>query len=249
MLDTDQRHVFASESRLPDLDVARVLKTFANLFRGKHNTDSSAALQDERGHGTGYDAFRPTPTSNPDSRGSVSRSESKIPERLTHVGIVSGVAPFDRLGVEEQRQRETCVDRRAPWLGRARTAAMAVAARRWPNWTYEQVLRDMPEPDRIIASRAEVRAVLLEALLEAVRSGTRGVECERAIHAKPWGFQPEHIPIEIKLWHGDQDTSVPLSQAELLAEAIPNSHLSVCAGAGHLLIDAYFQEILSAMTR
>ena len=63
MLDTDQRHVLASESRLPDLDVARVLKTLTNLFRGKHDTDSSAALQDERGHATGYDAFRATPTS------------------------------------------------------------------------------------------------------------------------------------------------------------------------------------------
>ena len=173
----------------------------------------------------------------------------KIPERLTHVGIISGVAPFDRLGAHDQRQRETFLDRRAPWLGRARTAAMAVAARRWPEWTYEQVMKDMPEPDRIIASRPEVRDVLVGAFLEAVRSGTRGVQHEMAMHAKPWGFQPEEITIEVEIWHGDQDTSVPLSDAELLAEAIPNSNLTVCPGVGHLLIDGCFEEILSAVTR
>jgi pimeloyl-ACP methyl ester carboxylesterase len=173
----------------------------------------------------------------------------KTPERLTHVGIVSGVAPFDRLGVDEQRKRETFSDRRVPWLGRAKFKAMAVAARRWPDWTFEQVLKDMPEPDRIIASRPEVRLVLVDAFLEAVRSGVRGVEHEMALHSTPWGFQPEEIAIRVELWHGDQDTNVPLSEAMLLADAIPNSNLSVCPGVGHLLIDERFEEILSALTR
>jgi pimeloyl-ACP methyl ester carboxylesterase len=111
------------------------------------------------------------------------------------------------------------------------------------------VLKGMSEPDRIIASRPEVRSVLLEAFLEAVRSGTRGVECEMEMRAKPWGFQPEEITIEVNLWHGELDTSVPLSEAELLAGAIPDSHLTVCKGAGHILIDTCFEEILSAVTR
>ncbi len=173
----------------------------------------------------------------------------KIPERLTRVAIVSGVAPFDRLRTEEQRKRETFVDRRAPWLERAKTAAMAAAARRWPEWTYAQVIKGMPEPDRVIASRPEVQAVLVEAFLEAVRSGTRGIEQEMAIHTQPWGFQPEDITIEVEIWHGDQDTNVPVTDAELLADAIPNRHLTVCLRAGHMLIDRYFEEILSAVTR
>ena len=173
----------------------------------------------------------------------------RIPERLTHVGIVSGVAPFDLLGVDEQRRRETVLERKAPWFGRAKTAAMAAAARRWPEWTYEQVMKGMPEPDRIIASRPEVRDVLLEAFLEAVRSGTLGVDHEMRLHGKPWGFQLEGITVEIRLWHGDQDTNVPLSEAELLAEAIPSCNLTVCPGAGHMVIDGYFEEILSATTR
>ena len=173
----------------------------------------------------------------------------KIPERLTRVAIVSGVAPFDRLRAPEQRKRETFLYRRAPWLGRAKTAAMAAAARRWPEWTYAQVVKGMPEPDRILASQPEVQEVLLVAFLEAVRSGTRGIEQEMAIHAQPWGFQPEDITIEVEIWHGDQDTNVPVTDAELLAEAIPNSRLTVCPGGGHMLIDRYFEEILSAVTR
>jgi pimeloyl-ACP methyl ester carboxylesterase len=41
----------------------------------------------------------------------------KIPARLTHVGIVSGVAPFERLSREDQRRRETLFDRRGAVAG------------------------------------------------------------------------------------------------------------------------------------
>ena len=171
----------------------------------------------------------------------------KIPVRLDRAGIVSGVAPFDRLPAEEQRMRETFADRRAPWLGRAKLAGMAAAARRWPGWTYGQAIKSMPEADRILASRPSVRDALLEAFLESVRSGTRGVDHEMRLHARPWGFQPEEITIGVDLWHGDQDASVPLAHAQLLADAIPVSRLTVHPGAGHLLIDACFEEIVSVL--
>lgn len=128
----------------------------------------------------------------------------KIPDRLTHTGIVSGVAPFDRLGVDGQRRRGA----RNTRLGRATTAALVFA-----------------------------------------RRTTRGARYEMTLHARPWGFRPEEIHCEVELWHGDQDTNVPLNEAELVAGAIPNSRLNVCAGVGHGVMDVRFEEIVIALTR
>ena len=72
VLDANQGDVFASESCLSHLDVARMLETLADLLCRQADTDLPAAPQDKRGHRKGYDAFRPTPTS---SATSSSRSD------------------------------------------------------------------------------------------------------------------------------------------------------------------------------
>jgi pimeloyl-ACP methyl ester carboxylesterase len=54
-------------------------------------------------------------------------------------------------------------------------------------------------------------------------------------------------PVEL-VW-GDDDTDVPVQSARALAERIPQAHLTLCAGAGHLLPLTAPAELRAAVQR
>ncbi len=72
------------------------------------------------------------------------------------------------------------------------------------------------------------RKILARATSE---SAIRLIECTHAIDLRP---QLAQIQIPTLIIHGDADVIVPLSNSEYMAAQIPNSHLHVVQGAGHV---------------
>ena len=52
--------------------------------------------------------------------------------------------------------------------------------------------------------------------------------------AAPWGFDVGRIRVPVGVWHGTEDTLVPVAHAAWLAQAIPGAEGHVVVGAGHL---------------
>jgi hypothetical protein len=64
--------------------------------------------------------------------------------------------------------------------------------------------------------------------------------------ARPWGFALEDIRVPVQLWHGDEDTVIPLHHGRYLASVIPGATLQVCTGEAHMVMWNHLAEILMA---
>ena len=82
---------------------------------------------------------------------------------------------------------------------------------------------------------------------QAFLRGARGVVADYAAIAQPWGFDVESIATPLVVFHGDEDTMVPLRHGEELAKRVPGSQLTVWPGEGHLGPIAHVGEILDAV--
>jgi pimeloyl-ACP methyl ester carboxylesterase len=84
--------------------------------------------------------------------------------------------------------------------------------------------------------------------LEGTRSGIKGFAQEEIIFSKSWGFRFEDIITRVHIWHGDQDTSTPLTMPNYIANLIPDSALTIIPNEGHFLLFNHWKDILTTLT-
>jgi pimeloyl-ACP methyl ester carboxylesterase len=174
-----------------------------------------------------------------------------IPDRVTAVGLVSAVAPFDAAGtfaaLKGPSRAMYRLARRAPWLLRGLLRLMRRAAgAKTP--TSERMAASFPEPDRRILQRTEVRAHFGAVFAEALRQGGRGVARDMALIARPWGFHLASVQRPVLLWQGEQDGNVPAAHGRYLKDALPNCRATFYPDEAHLsLFVNRHREILSAL--
>jgi pimeloyl-ACP methyl ester carboxylesterase len=174
----------------------------------------------------------------------------KIPERLSAAGIVSGVGPTDWPGATEGMQRRrrlgATVARNVPCLVRPLLWRLSNPHRDGEKY-FDRIQAQSSERDQGILSQRDVKAMLIENWMEATRAGLRGYAWETVIFSRPWGFSLESISMEVHLWHGDDDASIPLSVGQHVAGAIPSCRATTLAGEGHFLFFDHWRDILAAM--
>ena len=107
--------------------------------------------------------------------------------------------------------------------------------RRDPHAVVEEISSELPDRDREILSRPEVREVLIDSFGESVRQGTRGWADDDLAFAKPWGFDLEDVESETRLWQGELDVLAPHSHGEYVASRLPNARFELLEGGGHFL--------------
>ena len=177
---------------------------------------------------------------------------ARIPFRLTRVGIVAGLAPLadpaaGRMG-DPLGRMVFSLSRMIPWLGRVVFAGAARNLLRHPERFLARLEAMAPAVDRAVLQRPEVRTVLLDSARAALAGGSRGGGRELVIYGRPWGFRLQEIPLQILLWYGEQDVTVPLSMGRYLARTIPNCRASFLPEEGHFSLPVrHMEEILAAL--
>jgi len=104
-----------------------------------------------------------------------------------------------------------------------------------PDAVIEEILSELPEVDREIASREGFRSVMRESFVEAARQGVRGWADDDLAFAKSWGFEPEDVHAEVRLWQGELDVLAPRTHGEYVASRLPNARFELLEGGGHFL--------------
>jgi pimeloyl-ACP methyl ester carboxylesterase len=105
-----------------------------------------------------------------------------------------------------------------------------------------------PAPDRSVLCSPSVRRSLAESLREALRNGPQGPAQDLRLYCRPWGVRPETISIEVELWHGELDQTVPASHGRYLAQAIPRCRARFLDEEGHYSLPIrHMEPILRAM--
>jgi pimeloyl-ACP methyl ester carboxylesterase len=176
-----------------------------------------------------------------------------LPDRVIAAGSISGAGPIDTPNARKDMNRVNrlifTLARRAPALLRLVVAQHAYGAKRHPATVLENAARDrsLPDADREAMTNLRLRELMVTAAPEAFRQGVRGVVQEARICAQPWGFDPAAIKPPVRIWHGDEDTNVPVAMAQHLAARIPDSSLTIYRGEGHLIVPKHWDEILAAL--
>jgi pimeloyl-ACP methyl ester carboxylesterase len=174
----------------------------------------------------------------------------RIPDRLIAAAIVSGLGPIEGQGAMEGVPRERRIGvrlgRRAPWLVRP-LLWLTLNPHRSPQRFYQRMCDQSSQVDRAILARPEIRAMLVANWAEANRSGVRPYAWETVIFSRPWGFRLEDIAMQVRLWHGEEDASMPIAVGHYLARTIPKCHSTFLPGEGHFLLFDHWGEILAAM--
>ena len=176
----------------------------------------------------------------------------KIPQRLTAVAIVCGLGPLDTPNGTDRMVRTNhlifFLGRRLPWLAKISLWRIAYQVRRNPEGTLRRMIVALPDPDKAILARSEVKTAMKDNVVEAFRGGSRGAAYELLLYTRPWGFLLEDIATRVNLWHGEQDVSVPPTMGQYQARTIPNCRAIFCPGEGHFsLVINHMEEVLSGL--
>ncbi len=112
---------------------------------------------------------------------------------------------------------------------------------------FDVFIKLLPEGDRAVMSRPEMKEMFIDDLLDASRGGMTAFLHDVVLFTKPWGFHLRDITIPIHFLQGDSDTIVPVEHGEHQARLVPDSTLSIRTTEGHMgALDAVDQ-ILDAI--
>src|ERR1700733_2269445 len=125
-----------------------------------------------------------------------------IPERVSVVGVIGGVAPIDAPGLFSPRTRflSQMVRVAAPIMrGLMRLQLLALRSRT----VRKSMANAFPEPDRTLLQREDIRDQFIGCLEECCRNGPRGAVWELGMFSQPWGFELTKVTVPVLLWQGE----------------------------------------------
>jgi pimeloyl-ACP methyl ester carboxylesterase len=167
-----------------------------------------------------------------------------FPERLTFVGIVSGMGP-----AETPRFRDGMNIRTAARIRLSRTAPLVArwfAAHTSPEKFSRMFEQEVSAVDRTLFREAGVDQLVRDAFAEATRNGPCGVIEDGRLMGTSSGLDHTAVDCPVRLWHGDSDTIVPVRHAQFVAGLLPKAELEVLPGGGHFHPAARWRDFLSA---
>lgn len=167
--------------------------------------------------------------------------------RVDRVVLVSPLGPLDEPGalhdLDPALARPIRLRRHRRLLGLG-MRPLARLARRDPSKFVDRWADSSSPPDRLVLTDPVFRDMMEEQSAEAFRHGPMGLVDElNAIYS--WGFSPEDVGQHVEMLHGDADTFVSPDMARRLAGRLPDCHLELVPGAGHLLALPYWETVLA----
>jgi pimeloyl-ACP methyl ester carboxylesterase len=177
---------------------------------------------------------------------------ARIPERLAGAGIVSGVAPpdtpSDSAGAMAPLQAGYALARLFPaqfeWLWQL-LGPVVQATHGHLSFLY---IPSLPAADKAAYADPLTRRTIEADFMEGFRSGPRGTGLELRLLSTPWGFPLEDIRMEVLLWHGEMDLSVPPGMGRHQAAQIPRCRAQFFPLEGHFsMLVNRMEEILRAV--
>ncbi len=134
--------------------------------------------------------------------------------------------------------------RKAAWVPRVLFKLSDVGARKDPARVLLSL--DYPPMDAERLARPEVLRVAAAAMLDATRSGTKGIAWLAGLYNRSWSFRLEEVEAPVALFHGEADRNVPVSVAGYVADCLPRCTATFLPNEGHLtLVPNNIRHVLS----
>jgi pimeloyl-ACP methyl ester carboxylesterase len=177
----------------------------------------------------------------------------KMPGWVQRVGVVCGLGPvYDPAALSEMKLASRIsfsIAQRAPWLLRIIYNPLTVRyIRHHPEVLFTILGSGACSADRRAFERKDVREILCASWCEALIEGAEGPLSELQRFVAPWGFDPSTIEVPVHLWHGNDDTVVPVSHGRRYAQSVKDVRSRFLAGEGHFSVPIrYADEIVRTL--
>ena len=171
------------------------------------------------------------------------------------MGVISGAGPFQHILSELERLEGD--DAQGARLATSDPDASATAfARTFADLAH---LSDEAEllaafgpalsaRDKQVLARPPYTTAILRDLQEAFRQGLLGGGWDNVAWVGPWDFALDAVACPVQLWYGDEDLMAPAVVGVWLSEHLPNAHLTMRQGYGHLAALEHLPEMLEQVT-
>jgi pimeloyl-ACP methyl ester carboxylesterase len=175
-----------------------------------------------------------------------------LADRVTALGIVSGIGPGDRPDLAEAQADEVARlfrwARSRPRLLKTVLFGMKLATRR-PETLVRTASTGAPACDAAVLARPGAAQDFAAFLALALRAGVAGVATDFALAAGSWSSHAAEVTVPTLIWHGELDRNAPAAAARWLDTQLPDSRLPLHPDHGHAsLIANRGQEIFRALT-
>ncbi|HET6816088.1 MAG TPA: alpha/beta fold hydrolase [Mycobacteriales bacterium] len=164
-----------------------------------------------------------------------------LPERVSRVACIVGVAPYDVLGEEWFTGMDPMNVKEFGWAleGEERLheelaredAEMRVRVASDPSTVLGEF--DLPEADRKVLARSDVAAVIRDTTEEQSANGVWGWVDDDLAFTRTWGFDPATVRVPTAVWWGEADVLVPPQHGEWIAATVPGAQTRVRRDGGH----------------
>lgn len=173
----------------------------------------------------------------------------ELPDRVAATAVVSGTAPGGHVaaGLPWPVRLGLWLLRRFPRACARTGDALLAVARRHPGLVALVMLAGAPPADRRLLAAAGARATAAGRFLAAAADGIGAMVDDHLICARPWGFRPADVEGLVHVWHGRQDSLVPVDEAVRLAAALPHAKIALGPDDGHYFYRQRLREILIAL--
>lgn len=162
---------------------------------------------------------------------------AKIPDRLLSAVVVSGGWDMDSLKDLPMFSRWTyTLSKTFPLLFEV---VIKLSMRPFQG-SSEKLLasfkQQLPAVDYVVFQSPQRLQAIRESAIESMRQSTKNVALDILLYVYPWDFKAAEIQIPVQLFHGEQDTKVPISMARQAVDRLPTAQLFTYPDEGHISI-------------
>jgi pimeloyl-ACP methyl ester carboxylesterase len=112
---------------------------------------------------------------------------------------------------------------------------------------FEEEL-DLSPPDAALVADEAFMGAIMPTFTEAFRQGVGGFAQDISVQSRPWPFDVADVSCPMRVYHGEQDTLVPVSHGRHTAEVIEGSTLVLLAEHGHISMITEIPRITAEIT-
>ena len=164
---------------------------------------------------------------------------ARLPERVSGVAVLGGLGPTkgtDRAGgfTDLLGHFSPIMPLVRPVLG----CALAHGIRPLipvASEVFDLYTRLGSEADRETFQDPEIKAMMIDDLIRALRSGLRAPALDLTLFSRDWGFRLSDVSVPVRFWHGDADAIVPHGHGIAQAALVPGAELVTVPGGGHMV--------------
>ncbi|WP_410656357.1 alpha/beta fold hydrolase [Amycolatopsis sp. lyj-112] len=151
-----------------------------------------------------------------------------LPERVSAVVDVAGLAPFDSEGLDWFEGMNSA------GAGSLKAAAAGRAAKEKHEASAEYGLQMFTRADH--AALVGTWQWISEVVGPAIAGGPDGLIDDDVAYVTPWGFRPSDVEAPVLLLHGGEDRIVPIAHSEWLARECRAAELRAYPRDGHISV-------------